>query len=328
MGNRAGKIFIKTIGSSAFAAIAVIAAIFLWTPMCAAQQKPVAKVNGNVLSDYEMNEALNEILPAASFHGGITPEKRQKYHDRAVDKMIEDELLYQEAVRRGLEVGEDVITNDVDATIKRLGSKERYEEALKNTGLTDEEYRVKIKRRKLIELLQAAIVEESKASDQEAREYYEANKERYVMPPSWRLRHILISVPPESSPEEWDAKRKRAEEALQKIKDGEDMASVAWDYSDDPYRVKGGDLGIVHSGRLVGALEQAVSKLKVGEVSDVVQSIYGYHIVRLEGKSEEEQIEFDDASEKIKETLSREKREKLETELLEKLKADAKIEVY
>jgi parvulin-like peptidyl-prolyl isomerase len=120
----------------------------------------------------------------------------------------------------------------------------------------------------------------------------------------------------------------RAEEALQKIKDGEDMASVAWDYSDDPYRVKGGDLGIVHSGRLAARLEKAVQNLGVGELSDVVQTLYGYHIVRVEEKKEPEQLEYKDVEGTIKTKLARQRRGELEGKMTERLKANARIEVY
>jgi peptidyl-prolyl cis-trans isomerase C len=323
------KKFVDSVGSVVRLVAAVAAVLVLWTPACVAQPQPVAKVNDRIVTQYELDEAYNEIFPAASFHGGITPEKRAKYHERAINKVVEDELLYQEALRRGLKVDEAVIEEDILKTIEKVGGKRPYEQALKNAGMTEDEYASKLRRRRLVERLRkVAIEEEATVSDEEARKYYDENEKTYMMPQSWRLRHILISVPPNALPEEWEAKKVRAEEALKKIKDGEAMAAVAWDYSDDPYRVKGGDLGMVHSGRLVAELEMAVRELDVGETSDVVTSIYGYHIVRVEAKTEPQQLEYDMVADKIKTTLSQERRLKLEEELLKKLKAEATIEVY
>jgi parvulin-like peptidyl-prolyl isomerase len=289
----------------------------------------VAKVNDTILIQFELERTLNETLPAAIFHGGITPEKRQKYRVEAMERLINNELFYQEALRLGLKAEKEAVDEARKSAIAKLGDKKRYRKALKNAGLTDREFTVIISKGFLVEKFrEVEIDDKSRVSEEEARDYYAKNKKGFKRPAAWKLRHILVSVAPNASAEEWATRRMRAEEALQKIRGGEDMASVAWDYSDDPYRVKGGDLGIIHGGRLVATLEGAVRELEVGEISDVVQSIYGYHIVRIEEKIVPEQLHYEDVKKKIKMKLIAKRRGELEKKLIERLRADARIEVY
>jgi peptidyl-prolyl cis-trans isomerase C len=304
--------------------------VVLWVPACSAQSepKPVVKVNDTVLNQVDLDRTLNELLPAMTFHSGVTPEKRKEYRDEALKRLINNELFYQEALRLDLKVEKEVKEARKSA-IARVGGKKQYKKALKNAGLTEREYKEMTRKKLLVKKIREVEIEEkSIVSDEEARDYFEKNKNGYKRPEAWRLRHILVSVDPSSSAENWETRRKRAEEALQKIKDGEDMASVAWEYSDDPYRVKGGDLGIVHRGRLVSSLEEIVRKLDVGEHSDVVQTIYGYHIVKVEEKIESEQLEYEDVEKKIKMKLVGQRRGELEDKLIERLRAKASIEVY
>jgi parvulin-like peptidyl-prolyl isomerase len=310
--------------------LVVAVLLVLWVPACSAQSQsePVVKVNDTVLSQFDLDRVFNEMLPAMTFHSGITPEKREEYRDEAIQRLINDELFYQEALRLDIEVGEKVKEARKSA-ITNLGGKKQYREALKRAGLMDQEYEKIIRKKMLVEKIrEVEIANKASVSDGEARDYFENNKKGFKRPEAWRLRHILLSVAPSASTKEWEEGRMRAEEALRKIKDGEDMASVAWDYSDDPYRVKGGDLGIVHSGRLVATLEGAVRELDVGELSDVVQTIYGYHIVRVEEKIEPEQLEYEEVEERIMKKLASQKRDELEKKLIERLRAEARIEVY
>jgi peptidyl-prolyl cis-trans isomerase C len=310
--------------------VAALLIVFLWVPACSAQYepKPVVKVNDTVLNQVDLDRTFNEVLPAMTFHGGITPEKREEYRDEAMERLINNELFYQEALKLGLKVEKEV-KEARESAIARVGGKKQYMKALKNAGITDREYKEMTRKKLLVNKIREVEIEaKSIVSDEEARDYFEKHKEGYKRPEARRLRHILVSVDPSASAEEWETRRLRAEEALQKIKDGEDMASVAWDYSDDPYRVKGGDLGIVHSGRLAARLEKAVQNLGVGELSDVVQTLYGYHIVRVEEKKEPEQLEYKDVEGTIKTKLARQRRGELEGKMTERLKANARIEVY
>jgi peptidyl-prolyl cis-trans isomerase C len=260
-----------------------VALSLAWNIPAAALPKPVAKVNDTVLTEADLEAALNEIMPAGVFHGGFSSEKRATYRPQAFEKMIDKELFYQEALKIGLKVDEEIIQAEREKTIKRLGGEKKFKVALKKAGLSDEQYREKLKKKHLVKrLIVVEVKEKAQVSDEEVKAYYEANKNKFMRPEARRLIHILISVKPEATAEERKTKKARAQEVIDKINAGQDISAVAGDYSDGPYRVKGGDLGLVHRGRLYPTLEKEVFQLEPGRLSGIIETIYGYHVVRVE----------------------------------------------
>ena len=260
-----------------------IALLPVWDTPAAAFLKPVAKVNDAVLTESDMEDALNEIMPAGVFHGGFSSKKREEYRPQAFEKMIEKELFYQEAVKKGLKVDEGVIEAERDKTIKRLGGNKKYEAALKKADFTDEQYRERLKKKHLVKrFITVEIEDKARPTDEEIKDYYQRNKKKFMRPEARKLTHILISVQPEASAEERKLKKAKAQEVIDRINAGENMSDVAWKYSMGPYRVKGGDMGLVHRGRLHPDLEKEVFQLEPGRLSGIIETIYGYHIVRVE----------------------------------------------
>lgn len=294
-----------------------------------AGQKPVAKVNGTVLTEADLQQALNEIMPAGVFHGGFSSEKRAGYRPQALEKMIEKELFYQEALKKGLEIDGKVIQTDRDRTIRRLGGEEKFKAALKKADLTDQQYREKLKKKYLVKrIIASQIKEKAEATDAEVRAYYEANRSKFMRPEVRRLTHILISVKPSATAQERKAGKARAREVIDRITAGEDMSVIAWDYSDGPYRVKGGDMGLVHKGRLDPDLEKEVFNLEPGRLSGIIETRYGFHVVRVDEVKSPEQLSLEDASEKIKKQLSETREKQLHEAFAANLKEKAQIVIY
>ena len=306
-----------------------VALSLVWCIPAAALPKPVAKVNDTVLTEADLQQALNEIMPAAVFHGGFSSKKREKYRPQAFEKMIEKELFYQEALKKGLKIDEEIIKAEREKTIKRLGGQKKFKAALKKAGLTDEQYREKLQKKHLVKrLITVEVKEKARPTDEEVKAYYEANKKKFMRPEARRLMHILISVKPEATAEEWKAKKARAQEVIDKINAGQDMSAVAADYSDGPYRVKGGDLGLVHRGRLYPTLEKEVFQLEPGRLSGIIETIYGYHVVRVEEVKPQEQMRLEDVYKSVQKELTEKKEKQLQEALTARLKAAARVEVY
>jgi parvulin-like peptidyl-prolyl isomerase len=290
---------------------------------------PVAKVNGSVLTEIDLQDEINRVVPAIGFHGGISPERMAKYRPKAIESMIESELLYQEALEIGLRADKKEIKNAIKTLRKKMGGKKKFRAALKVKGLTEKEYKKMLEKMLLVNMIVNQEIErKSVVTEEAAREYYETNRESYVRPAARRLSHILISVAPNSLPEERQQKMQRAEDIREKAVGGEDFGLLAWDYSDDPYKYKSGDLGLVHKGRLDPSLEEEVERLKVGEISEVIHTIYGFHIIKVNEIMESAQLEFREVSQKIMRELAEKKRESLREELISRLKEKADIEVY
>jgi peptidyl-prolyl cis-trans isomerase D len=122
----------------------------------------------------------------------------------------------------------------------------------------------------------------SKASAADVENYYERNIDKFSQPEQRRARHILITTSPQDSPAEREKKRQRAEDVLQKARGGEDFAELARRYSEGPSAPQGGDLGQFARGRMVKPFEDAVFAMQKGDISDIVETSFGFHIIKLE----------------------------------------------
>jgi len=299
----------------------------IWSIPAAASPKPVARVNDTVLTEADLELALNEIMPAGVFHGGFSSKKRKKYRPQAFKKMIEKELFYQQAVKMGLKVDEAIIKAEREKTIKRLGGEKKFKEALEKAGVTDEQYQQKLRKKHLVKrFITVEISDKAPPTDEEIKDYYRRNKQKFMRPEARKLTHILISVQPEASAEDRKLKKAQAQEVIDRIKAGEDMSEVAWKYSTGPYRVKGGDMGLVHRGRLHPDLEKAVFELEPGKLSGIIETIYGYHIVRVEEVKAAEQLGPEDVYDKIKADLTEKNEKQIRQDLAASLRAQARIE--
>jgi peptidyl-prolyl cis-trans isomerase D len=140
-------------------------------------------------------------------------------------------------------------------------------------------------------------------SQEEIKTYYETNIDDFVIQKQARARHVLIEVPPDADPKRIEEARKRAEEILARAKKGEDFASLAEKYSEGPTAKKGGDLGYFTRGRMVKEFEDAAFSLQPGELSPVVRTQFGFHIIKLEDVKEERVQGLDEVRESIESTI-------------------------
>jgi peptidyl-prolyl cis-trans isomerase C len=306
-----------------------LAFALLWSMPSGAFPKPVAKVNNTVLTEVDLEQALNEIMPAGVFHGGFSSKKREQYRPQAFEKMIEKELFYQEAVKIGLKIDDEIIMAERAKTIERFGGEKKFKLALKNAGLTDEQYQQRLRKKQLVKrFITIEISDKARPTDEEIKDYYRRNKKKFLRPEARKLTHILISVQPEASAEERKLKKAKAREVIDRINAGEDMADVAWDHSMGPYRVKGGDMGLVHRGRLYPDLEKEVFQLEPGRLSGIIETIYGYHVVRVEEVKAAEQLDLKDVYDKINTELTKRTEKQIRQDLVESLRSQARIEKY
>lgn len=306
----------------------VFMALFLFSASQGFGAEAVARVNGVVLTESDIEEAMSEIIPTEVFHKMMTPEKKAAFIPQALDLIIERELLYQEAKRRGMKADRQKIKEAKDAVAKKLGGKKNLREALKKVGLTEKDYEARLGRRFLSAELRSLEIEGKTAVTREEIEaYYERNKTGFVRPEARRLRHILLRVEPGATEEEKARKKGEAEKIAERAHSGEDFAQLAWEYSEDPYRMKSGDLGLLHKGRLDQALDDAAFSLPVGGISNVIETIYGYHILKVEEAKESEQLSLDDVYSKIESDLAKKKLDERVEEFIGGLKRAANIEI-
>jgi len=305
--------------------------VSLCNPLWAAEKKPVspaALVNGVIITQPEVEEAMTVLIPQASYHRSITAEKKNELLKQALDNLIQEELFYRAALKKGYRVPKADLSRKFDEIAKKYRSKAVFREAIKKYDLTEEEIKKKIEHIMLADyFVKEEVYKKAALKESELLAYYQANKEKFQKPEAVRVSHILIKIPPESLNEEKDKLKKKAEDIYQKLKKGENFEQLAWDNSDDPSRVKGGDLGVVHRGRLEPEVEAPAFALKKGEMSGIVNSIYGYHILKVTDKFPPQQLTFEEVKDKLRKELEEKEIKGRQTQLVKLLKESAKIEI-
>jgi len=179
------------------------------------------------------------------------------------------------------------------------------------------------------EYLQKEVGGKVTVSEEEIKDYYENNKDEFITPEMVKARHILIRTDRNATEMEKKKAKEKAEAILKRIKGGEDFVKLASEFSEDHgSKPRGGDLGFFPRGRMVKPFEDAAFALKPGEVSEVIESPFGYHIIKVEERKEALLEPYEQAKENIREKLLQEKRTARVNEFLEKATEDAKVEIH
>ena len=179
------------------------------------------------------------------------------------------------------------------------------------------------------EYLKKVVLKDVTVTEEEMKKYYQANEKTYTYPAQAKVRHILVKVAPNAAPEEKKKAREKAEALLKRIKDGEDFAKLAGEFSEDPAsQKKGGDLGYFSKGRMVKPFEEAAFSLKAGQVSDIVETQFGFHIIKGEDVKEARIRSFDEVKETVRSQLRLKLQKEKTDQFLEKVVKESGMEVY
>jgi peptidyl-prolyl cis-trans isomerase C len=179
------------------------------------------------------------------------------------------------------------------------------------------------------ELIKEEVLDQITITETDAKKYYENHQGQFKVPEKVRVRHILVRVDKSSSEDVRRKSKEKSEEILKKAKSGEDFAKLAMEYSDDPgSKSRGGDLGFFERGRMVPAFEETAFKLNPGEVSGVVETAYGFHIIKMEEKKKEEIEPFEKINDKVKAKARDEIRNEKIKAYLDQVMKEADVKVY
>ncbi|MCC3869185.1 peptidylprolyl isomerase [Terrisporobacter mayombei] len=300
---------------------------------CSADKKAVATVNGQdiTLGNYQKLLALNK-SSMESYYGSDIWSKEMEggktYKDTlkemVLETMIGSEVIYQQAEKEKVTPTDKQVQEQIDSFNESIKNKNDYKENLKKIGINEDFLKFQFTRDLANSNLQEKFEKDTKISEADMKKYYEDNKKSFYTD-TVTASHILLKTQDkegkELSAEKKKEAKKKAEEALAKVKAGEDFAKVAKEYSQDSSASNGGDLGSFGKGQMVPEFEKAAFNMKKGEISDIVETQYGYHIIKITDRVDKQET-YDDVKDKIKTTLASEKY----TEYVEKLKKDSKIE--
>lgn len=313
----------KTILGTAIAAVVAAgfgAAYFILNPEVshppAPEVKLVAEVNGKpitaeVFKDKYSRFTLRFHVPAAKSSSSVSELKLG-----FLNKLIETELLLQEAAVRSLTVTDEELDREINH-LKEDYPKDTLNEVLERIGLKLEGWKEDRKEKLLIDkLIKREIDSVIHVSDDVIREYYEANKDQFQQPLMVRARQIVVATEEEAS-----ALRTR-------LVRGEDFAEIARLYSLSPDAEAGGDLGVFAKGQMPEEFDEIVFRYRVGSISKVVKSPYGYHIFKVEDRMRPRLQKVDEVRDQIAAVIFEGRQEIFFKEWLDSLKNQAKIIIY
>lgn len=294
------------------------------------QTDPVALVNGSGISREEYEREMNQVRNRMLRQGRQVSDSQLMEIKRVVlDNIIGRELLYQESRKQG------VLVKTSDTEARWLSMKDSYpsevefKNALTEMNLSEESLRTQLERSiALQQLIDGKIGLSITVVEKETKEFYNKNPAYFKKPETVHARHILIKVQPDDDASQKAAARKKIETIQRRLSAGEDFSTLARTFSEGPTGVKGGDLGFFGRGQMVKSFEDAAFALNPGEVSDLVRSSFGYHLINVIDKKPESIYPYDDVKESIYQNLRRQRVDKEVKHYVEKLKSRADVKTF
>ena len=290
----------------------------------------VAVVNGTVIPraefDRGMARAYQQIARTGrSLNASQLPEVKKD----VIESLINQELLYQESQNKSIKIEDKEIDQQMDALKKQFPSEKEYNAALAKMNLSEAEIKSQITKGLAIQqFIDTKFVQKIIVSDDETKAHYNNNLDLFKQPEQVRAMHILIMVAPQATEEQKAAARKKLKEVQKKLGKGEDFETLAKEYSEGPSGAKGGDLGYFSRGQMVPPFEEAAFALKPGEVSDIVETRFGIHLIKVVDKKPASTRSYEEVKDNLKQYMKQQKVQEQVKLYLEKLKKKAKVERF
>ncbi|QXE85486.1 peptidylprolyl isomerase [Geomonas nitrogeniifigens] len=298
------------------------------TQVAPAVQQAVQTVNGVPITKAELDRAMQVMLKQYNMTQPLPPEIQAQASQAALEQLTSTELIYQEAQKKPIADLEQKVEQRMAETKAQYATEAAFQQALKDAGMTLSEMTNNARKDIVItSFIEEHFAAQAAVSDEEVQRFYKDNEKSYfTRPETVRASHILIGVDAKNTPEQKKQAKEKAEALLAKVKAGADFASLAKTESTCASKEKGGDLGTFKRGQMVAPFEKAAFEMKPGEISDVVETQFGYHIIKLTEKNPSGLVSLDEAKPKIVDYLKKERIRKLVPAYITELKGKAKIE--
>ena len=287
----------------------------------------LARVNGEKIERWEFDNAVKRVEARAG--GPVPPDKRDEVLRGVLDQLVAYHLLAQESRARKLAVADA----DVDARLaeirKGFPTEEAFKQGITAQGLTLEQLKSQAKTSlEVAKVIETEVNAKVAVQDPEVKGFYDQNLEKFKQGDTVHAAHILIGLTQGATPEQKAEAKTKAATVLKTIKAGGEFATLARANSSDPGSApNGGDLGFFPKGQMTPAFEEAAFKLKPGTVSPLVETPFGFHIIKVIERRPPRTAPFDEVSAKIKEYLEQGQRGQKLEQFVDQVKAKWKIEI-
>lgn len=293
-------------------------------------KEKVARVNQAVITRGEFDRELAQFKARIASQGGQIPDAMQQdVEEKILSKLIDRELLFQESQKKGITADPEAVDIQFDHLRSRYPDTAKFAETLKRMDTDEAEVRLMIAKGMAIRsLIEKEVAGDVAVSEAESRTFYDAHPDYFKQPERVKASHILIKQTPEATESEKKAAQKKIEAARQRLAKGEAFAGLAREISEGPSAPRGGDLGTFGRGQMVKPFETAAFALAPGEISDVVTTRFGLHLIKVNEKLPEATVPFEEAKDRIVQNLTQQKKQAALEAYLQKLRQTATIEKH
>jgi peptidyl-prolyl cis-trans isomerase C len=296
-------------------------------PVPAQHPEIVARVNGEDIKRDELDMAIQTLQARAGTP--VPPEQRDAVYRQVLDRIIGYHLLVQEAHNRKATAAPWQVDAQVDQIKKQFPNETAFNEMLKSRGVTLERLRQETADTLAVNsMLEQEVEPKVQVKDADIKTFYGENKARFRQEDAVHASHILIRVDPNADASTKAKARAEIDGVLKQIRRGADFAALAKKHSQDPgSAANGGDLGFFTRGQMVPTFEAAAFALKPGQTSNIVETQFGYHIIKVTEAKPGRDLGFDEVKDQISEYLRQQRRDQEGQAFVDRLKAKAKIDI-
>ena len=288
----------------------------------------VARVNGELVGRDEFEGVVESNIARYEAQSGesFNAQQRPQLERQVLDGLITRTILEQEAEQLDISVGDERFSETLDQFKQQFPDEQGYQTALDQQGFTEEEFETELRRQMVIEeLIRSQVYDQVAVSEQEMRTFYDDNPQYFQQDDQVAARHIIFTTEGVEESER-AALQEELEEIRQEIEDGADFGEMAREHSQGPSAPNGGDLGTFGRGQMVPEFEQAAFELEVGELSPVIETQFGYHILQVTERVPAQTQSYEEAEERIRQFLTEEERNQGAQEYVAELREESEVE--
>jgi peptidyl-prolyl cis-trans isomerase C len=288
----------------------------------------VARVNGEAIERWEFDNAVKRIEAQAG--RPVPPDKRDEVLRNVLDQLIAFHLLAQESRARKMDVDDAAVEAQLGQIRGSFPTDQAFQQGIAAQGLTLDQVRQQTRTNLLVQkVIETEVASKVVVQEAEVSAFYQQNLERFKQGDTVHASHILIALPQNPTPEQKTQAKTKAQAVLKQVRGGGDFAAVARTESQDPGSApNGGDLGFFARGQMTPAFEAAAFATKPGAISAVVETPFGFHVVKVHERRAPRTAPLAEVGGQIKQFLEQGQRQQKLEQFVEQVKTKSKIEIF
>jgi parvulin-like peptidyl-prolyl isomerase len=306
---------------------AILVAVSMRVCIADPSGETLATVNGSAITRADMvmeTACLAEEMSVRNHP--LSTQAVALLEDRLLDNLIDRELLFQEAREKNMQIRDRWIERTLAELKNRAGSEARYKAFLQRSQSSEEQFRERLRKGLIVRrFLRREVVRGIKVSETEMQAFYRQNPDYFIRREQARFRHILIKADADAEPGRRGEALLKIQSIQEELKAGASFGAVAIEQSEDGSRINGGDIGIVERHQLVPELAEIAFALSPGQISDIIETEHGYHLIQMVAQIPTSTMAYRNARTKIERTLRRNKEKAAAEKFLGRLRAKSVI---